>query len=117
MNSDANTDEKIHFLREVCVGIKTELAGMKDVLGKLSSNQEELIALRERYMHMEQFQRDSKEVYNKIFESLRGLEQMRINDRLSALEDSRKWIIITGITFLLASISSIIMAILRGVIS
>ena len=112
-----NMDEKIHLLREACVGIQTELCGMKDVLGKLSSNQEELIALRERYSHMEQFQRESKEVYNKIFESLRGLEHMRIDTRLTALEDSRKWMIVTGVSALLTIVTGAILAILRGAIN
>jgi hypothetical protein len=90
--SEVNMEEKIHLLREVCIGIQTELAGMKDVLGKLSSNQEDLIALRERYRFMEQFQRETKDVNNKIFSSLRSIEQMRINDRLLSLENSRKFL-------------------------
>ena len=91
--SEENMEERLHLVREVCVGIKAELAGMKEVLGKLSSNQEDLIALRERYGFMEQFQRDSKDVNDKIFKSLRNIEQMRINDRLLSLENSRKLLI------------------------
>jgi hypothetical protein len=91
--SEINLEEKIHLLREACVGIQTELSGMKDVLGKLSSNQEDLIALRERYSFMEQFQRDTKEVNDEIFKSLRGIDQMRVNDRLVSLENSMKLLI------------------------
>ena len=116
MSQELHMNEKIHLLSEACVGIRTELSGMKDVLGKLSSNQEELIALRERSAHMEAFQRESKEVYNKIFEGLRNLEQMRIDSRLVALEDSRKWIIITGITTFITIISGAVLATFKGVI-
>lgn len=95
--SEVNMDEKVHLLREVCIGIKTELSGMKEVLSKLSSNQEDLIALQERFRYTEQFQREAKDINNKIFQSLRGLENMQINDRLKSLEDSRKLLVTSAL--------------------
>lgn len=95
--SDTSMDERVHLLREVCIGIQTELSGMKEVLSKLSSNQDDLIALQERFKYTEQFQRDTKDVNNKIFQSLRGLENMRINDRLDSLESSRKVLITSAL--------------------
>jgi len=86
-------DEKVHMLREACVGIQTELSGMKEVLSKLSSNQDDLIALQERFKYTEQFQKDTRLVNDKIFKSLRGLENMRINERLQSLESSRRILI------------------------
>lgn len=106
-------DEKISYLSEACVGIRVELAGMKEVLGKLSSNQEDLIQLRERSMHLEQVQNKSEKIFDAIFTSIRELEQMRIESRIVALEESRKWIVITGAGAAVTIICGTIVAIVR----
>ena len=60
-----------------CAEIKVELISIKDILGQLTSNQTELLKLRERQQNMADAFKFARKDTDKMFEILRGFENIR----------------------------------------
>ncbi len=86
--------ERLIKLGDACAGMRAELEGIKEILNTLSSNQAELIRIREKSIHLEEGFRFARKEHDKIFESLRDLESFRVGDRIKGLESNQRWIVL-----------------------
>lgn len=91
---ESEDKERLIKLGDACAGMKAELEGIKEILNTLSSNQSELIRIRERSIHLEEGFRFARKEHDGMFTSIRNLEGFRAKDRLEGLESNQRWMVI-----------------------
>lgn len=91
---ESEDKDRLIKLGDACAGMRAELEGIKEILNTLSSNQSELIRIREKSIHLEEGFRFARKEHDGMFASIRNLEKFRADDRLKGLESNQRWMVI-----------------------
>lgn len=101
---EAEDKERLISLGNACAGMRAELEGIKEILTTLSSNQAELIKIREKSIHLEEGFRFARKEHDGMFTSIRGLEDVRAQDRIRSLESNQRWLVIAILGAVIATV-------------